>query len=120
MNAPGAERKYDRQAPAEGGRGSGAPARAAELDDMTELLNQAFIDAVADAVVERIFSRIPAADFGGKRLLNIREAASFLGRTPDAVYQMVHRGQLPAVKNGRRVHIERAELEAWIERNRAA
>jgi excisionase family DNA binding protein len=31
---------------------------------------------------------------------------------------MVHRRELPAVKHGRRVHLDRQDLDAWIEQGK--
>jgi excisionase family DNA binding protein len=82
------------------------------------MFDKEFIDAIAVAVVDKIMERMPAAQFGGKRLMNIKEAAAYIGRTEDAVYQLIHRRRLPAIKEGRRVHIDRDDLEQFIERNR--
>jgi hypothetical protein len=37
--------------------------------------------------------------------------ASFLGKTPRAVYHMVEAGQLPVIRKGRRIYGRKSELE---------
>lgn len=81
-------------------------------------LDQDEIDRIADAVVSRLESRLPATN--GNRLLSVDAAAAMLGRSKDAVYMLINRGRLASVREGRRVHIELAELERFIDRNRTA
>lgn len=50
-----------------------------------------------------------------KRLLSYDEAATYLGRTVDALRQMVHRGQVPSVRCGRRTQFDVRALDAWID-----
>jgi excisionase family DNA binding protein len=48
-------------------------------------------------------------------LLKYREAAKVLGVTERTVWAMVDRGTLPAVRFGRSVRIDPADLRAFIE-----
>lgn len=50
-----------------------------------------------------------------KRLLNIDEAAAYIGRTPGALRQLIYRGGLPVVKLDRRVQIDREDLDKLID-----
>jgi excisionase family DNA binding protein len=50
------------------------------------------------------------------RLLSIAQAAIYLGRTEKAVRHLIARAELPVVRHGRRVHLDRAEIDRWIER----
>ena len=47
--------------------------------------------------------------------LTVAEAAELLGASRWLVQQQVSRGALPAVRLGRRIHIPRARLMAWLE-----
>ncbi len=53
-------------------------------------------------------------------LLTAAETAVLLGTTPQAVYAMAARGQLPGVfKHGRRFRVRRSALVAWLEESGA-
>jgi excisionase family DNA binding protein len=51
------------------------------------------------------------------RLLTVREAAVYLGRSVAGVEHLIHRKQVPVVRRGRRVHLDRESLDKWIEGN---
>jgi excisionase family DNA binding protein len=52
------------------------------------------------------------------RLLNIDEAASYLGRTPGALRMLIHRGTIAVVRIGGRVQLDREDLDRLIEVNK--
>lgn len=49
------------------------------------------------------------------RLLNVREAAKFLGTTPKTLYSMVWRRQIVFVKIGRSLRFDLQDLERMIQ-----
>ena len=51
-----------------------------------------------------------------ERLLTYRDAAKLLGVTDRTVWQLVKDGHLPAVRFGRSVRIDPADLRAFVER----
>jgi len=53
-----------------------------------------------------------------KRLFSVQEAAVYLGRSDGAVRELAKRGALPYVKADRRVHFDRIDLDAFIEKNK--
>ena len=53
-----------------------------------------------------------------KRLYNIKEAATYLGRTEWAVRGMIFAGKLPCVKDGRRVLLDIRDMDLWIEQSK--
>jgi len=53
-------------------------------------------------------------------LLTYREAANVLGVTPRTVWTLVQAGTLPAVRFGRSVRIDPADLRRFIERAKSA
>ena len=53
----------------------------------------------------------------GKRLLNVREAAQYLGLKVDTVYKKVRLRELPFVKVGRALRFDLKALERFIEHN---
>jgi len=71
------------------------------------------LDILADAIAERVVARIKGAD--GPRLLDVNKAAEYIGRTPKALRHMIASGALAAVREGSRIHLDRADLDRWIE-----
>ena len=53
----------------------------------------------------------------GKRLLNVREAAQFLGLEVDTVYKKARLRELPCVKVGRALRFDVKALERFIEQH---
>jgi excisionase family DNA binding protein len=53
-----------------------------------------------------------------KRLYTIPEAAFYLGRTADAVYEMIWAGKIPCVKDGKRNLIDIRDMDKWVEDNK--
>lgn len=53
-----------------------------------------------------------------RRLLSVREAATYLGRSPKALYNDVSARRLPFVKIGRSLRFDLRDLEALIEAHR--
>ncbi len=79
-------------------------------------LEQAEIDAIADAVVLRLEKS--SLKPNSNRLLDKSAAAVMLGRSKAAVSMLVARGRLATVRDGSRVYVELAEIERFMERNR--
>jgi len=55
-----------------------------------------------------------------KRLLTVKETARYLGRTENAIREMVLSGKLVHIRADRRIMFDRHDLDAWIEFNRVA
>jgi excisionase family DNA binding protein len=51
-------------------------------------------------------------------LLTVKEAAAYIGRSEQAVQHMIHKRELIVVRKGRRVHLDRGDLDRWIETNK--
>ena len=80
---------------------------------MTPTTGNLGLDALADAIAERVFARLNRGQ--ESRLLSVNEAAAYIGRTPKAIRHMIASGALPAVREGGRVHLDRADLDRWVE-----
>ena len=52
------------------------------------------------------------------RLLTVEQAASYLGRSKNAVEHMVACGKIPRVKSDRRVFLDVRDLDEWIQDNK--
>ena len=53
----------------------------------------------------------------GKRLLNVREAARYLGLEVDTIYKKARLRELPSVKVGRALRFDVEALERFIEQH---
>ena len=53
----------------------------------------------------------------GKRLLNVKEAAQYLGLEVDTVYKKARLRELPHVKVGRALRFDVKALDRYIEQN---
>lgn len=53
------------------------------------------------------------------RLLSVNDTAEYLGITRSSVYRMINAGDLPVVHVGSRTLLDRHDLDAFIERNKA-
>lgn len=53
-----------------------------------------------------------------KRLYNIKEAGTFLGRSTWSVREMLWAGKLPYIKDGKRIFVDILDMEKWIEQSK--
>ena len=75
-------------------------------------------ERIADEVANRLTGKLEQPHGVERVLLNVAEAAVYLGRSKSAVQNMIYDRELPVVRNGRRVHLARKDLDAWIEKHR--
>ena len=61
--------------------------------------------------------RIVSNSLVGKRLLNVEEAAAFLGLKVDTVYKKARLRELPSVKVGRSLRFDIRALERFVEQH---
>lgn len=87
------------------------------MDATLNLLVQAITEQVV-AKVRAELSRPANAPRIQPALLNVKDAAIYLGRTEQAVQHLIFQKELPVVRVGRRVHLDRRDLDAWIEKNK--
>ncbi len=52
------------------------------------------------------------------RLLTVEQAATYVGRSEDAVRHMIHAGKIPMVRADRRFYLDVEDLNRWIESNK--
>jgi excisionase family DNA binding protein len=75
-------------------------------------------ERIPDEVADRVANKLQMPHSVERVLLNVAEAAVYLGRSKSAVQNMIYDRELPAVRNGRRVHLLRKDLDTWIEKHR--
>jgi len=49
------------------------------------------------------------------RLLTVKEASVYLGRSIPSIRELIWDGTLPIVRVGRRIHLDVIDLDKWIE-----
>ncbi|RJP67897.1 MAG: DNA-binding protein [Candidatus Abyssobacteria bacterium SURF_17] len=57
-------------------------------------------------------------DHPKQRLYDLKDAATYLGRTVWGVRELIWSGQLPVVRSGRKQFVDVRDMEAYIERNK--
>jgi len=74
------------------------------------------LDDLADAIAERVFQRLTAAhDRNKSRLLDVRAAAEYIGRSPSALRHLIAKAAIPCVRRDGRVQLDRQDLDNWLE-----
>jgi len=71
------------------------------------------LDILADAIAARVAARLSQSE--EPRLLTVKEAAVYIARTEKALWHMIGGGKVSVVREGTRVHLDRADLDRWIE-----
>ena len=76
------------------------------------------VNTIADQVVARVKAELSLKPAAQAILLNVKDAAVYLGRTEQSVQHLIFQRELPVVRIGRRVHLDRRDLDFWIEKNK--
>jgi excisionase family DNA binding protein len=74
------------------------------------------LDALADAIAKRVADIL---QHGQSRLLTVAQAADYLGMTQKALRHKIAEGSVPAVREGGRLHLDREDLDHWIDLRKA-
>jgi len=53
-----------------------------------------------------------------KRLLTVKEAAIYIGRSVPAVRELIWAGKLPIIRPDRRISLDINDLDRWIEQHK--
>ena len=86
--------------------------------DMSQA-NDFSLDMLMDTLAQKVADKISQESGSlSPRLMTVEQAALYLGRTKEAVNHMVALSKLPTVRTDRRVFIDRADLDEWIEENK--
>lgn len=83
----------------------------------------ALMDALANRVADEVCARLSERSTGATvkpRLMTVEQAATYLGRSKEAVEHMIASGKLPTVRSDRRVFLDIRDLDRWIEENKTA
>jgi excisionase family DNA binding protein len=53
-----------------------------------------------------------------QRLFDAEQAGKYLGRSPWSVRELVRSGRIPCVRDGKRIFLDRLDLDRWIEQSK--
>ena len=87
------------------------------ISGVPQSLLEDVIAVIRQQVLDEARRQSPAASVA-TRLLTAAEAAAYLGRSERAVRQLIFKRQIPVVKIGRNVRIDRRDLDTLIMENR--
>jgi hypothetical protein len=80
--------------------------------------SEAFMEDLAKRVAERVIQDLRRTPIIAQRLLNVKDVATMLGRTEDAVRSLVTAGHLKNCSPDGRVQIDIRDIETWITNNK--
>jgi len=74
------------------------------------------LDALADAIAERVYRRLTANLQRDKsRLMDVAAAAEYIGRSESALRHLIAKRAIPCVRRDGRVQLDRQDLDNWLE-----
>jgi hypothetical protein len=77
---------------------------------------EALLDALAERVSAKLAGRLAAGGpHTAPRLLNVEQAAAYMGCSPHSIRHQITAGKLPAVRRDRRVFLDVKDLDRVIE-----
>jgi excisionase family DNA binding protein len=91
------------------------PRPSSKVAQAIDLFASKVAERVEQQVIERLEHMAPQIQ---PALLSVRDAATYLGRTEQSIQHLIFSQELPVVRVGRRVHLDRRDLDAWIEKNK--
>ena len=83
------------------------------------MFDEQFVTALAAQIAARINPQIQRRNgASASRLLTVKDSAAYIGRTEQALQHLIHKREIVVVRKGRRVHLDRNDLDRWIEANK--
>jgi excisionase family DNA binding protein len=89
-------------------------------------VNNEMVQSLATKLVAEITAQVLANTQGRTsgerveaRLLTVKDAAQYLARSEQAIRHLVFQRDLPVVRSGRNVRLDRRDLDRWIENSRS-
>ncbi len=70
------------------------------------------------AVIQRDFEAKVQGPSTQGRLFTAKQAGEYINRSEQAVRHLIFQQEIPVVRTGRCVRIDRKDLDIWIERNK--
>ena len=91
------------------------PRANSKMEQAINLFASKVAERVEEQVIERLEHMAPQIQ---PALLSVKDAAIYLGRSEQSIQHLIFSQELPVVRVGRRVHLDRSDLDAWIEKNK--
>jgi excisionase family DNA binding protein len=76
------------------------------------------VKAVAEQVASMLKGQLARPAEIQPVLLTVKQTAVYLGRSEQSIQHLIFHRELPVVRVGRRVHLDRRDLDLWIEKNK--
>lgn len=86
-----------------------------QLAILIGLIAHQVAERVEEQIAERFAHSAPAVQ---PVLLSVKDAGVYLGRSEQSIQHLIFSHELPVVRVGRRVHLDRRDLDLWIEKNK--
>jgi excisionase family DNA binding protein len=90
----------------------------AETTSAIAALTAQFAQQITAALQSELQTSVKAPGGIEPRLLTAEQAGVYIGRSEQAVRHLIFNRDIPTVRNGRSVRIDRKDLDRWIENNR--
>ena len=88
------------------------------MSDRDQLFMSPLIEAIAEQVAIRVKGELESKGVVQPRLLNVKQAAIYLGRTEDGIRHLQVSGVIPVVRIDSRVQFDIKDLDRWISENK--
>src|SRR4051812_13074587 len=85
------------------------------VNEFTLRIPDAVVDSIVERVTQQVLARLQSATARADSVyLNVEEAAELLRAKPQRIYDLVSAGRLTRFKDGSRVLVLRAEVQAHV------
>lgn len=88
------------------------------------MFDETFLEVLTEKVAERLIPRLAQiaerTDGNETRYLSLEQAAEFIGTSYEGMRAMARKEHIPVVRRGARRHIDKRDLVAFMERNKAS
>jgi excisionase family DNA binding protein len=89
-----------------------------------QMFNETFLEVLTEKVAERLIPRLAQiaerTDSNETRYLSLEQAAEFIGTSYEGMRAMARKEHIPVVRRGARRHIDKRDLVAFMEKNKAS
>ncbi|MEQ9229047.1 MAG: helix-turn-helix domain-containing protein [Cyclobacteriaceae bacterium] len=76
------------------------------------------LERIENILVDQKSMRVELQENEEDKLLNVKEAAQFLGESVATLYGRTCRNQIPFYKRGKKLYFKKPELLSWVEKGR--